>query len=91
MALEKTTQIDKIEVVGDFNIVQYRTVTTITQDGVEISTSNHRTVVVPGDDYSALDSKVQSICTAMHDADTIAAYEAHVASQSIPADQEIPE
>tara|TARA_R100001594_G_C3973786_1_gene248417 strand:+ start:476 stop:757 length:282 start_codon:yes stop_codon:yes gene_type:complete len=48
MALTKTLVEDKIEVVGDYRIIQVRTATIIKDDGAEISKSFHRTSIVPG-------------------------------------------
>ena len=48
MALTKTTEEDKIEVVGPYKHVQVRTATVIKDDGVEISRSFHRKVLDPG-------------------------------------------
>ena len=45
MALTKETVQDKIEVVGEFKIIQVRTATVIKEDGVEISRSFQRHVV----------------------------------------------
>ena len=81
MALTEETAVDKIEVVGDYSHVQVRTATIIKKDGVEISRSFHRHVVPPGQDYSNEDPKVQGICSAVHTAETVAAYEAFVAAQ----------
>ena len=78
MALTEETAVDKIEVVGDYSHVQVRTATIIKKDGVEISRSFHRHVVAPGQDYSNEDPKVQGICSAVHDAETV---EAFVAAQ----------
>ena len=47
MALTKTNENDKIEVVSRWNI-QVRNATIIKDDGVEISRSFHRKVLVPG-------------------------------------------
>ena len=75
MALAKTTEIDKVEVVGPYKAVQVRTATVITEDGVELSRSSHRHVLVPGnlgvgstlvdEDISAEESSVQAICNAV--------------------------
>ena len=42
MALTKTTEEDKIEIVGEFKAIQIRTATVIKDDGVEVSRSFHR-------------------------------------------------
>jgi len=47
MALTKTTENDKIEVVNKWN-VQVRTATVIKEDGKELNRSFHRHVLVPG-------------------------------------------
>ena len=47
MAITKTLENDKIEVVNKWNI-QVRTATVIKEDGVELTRSFHRKVLVPG-------------------------------------------
>ncbi len=47
MALTKTIENDKIEVVNKWNI-QVRTATVIKEDGVELNRSFHRKVLTPG-------------------------------------------
>jgi hypothetical protein len=78
MALEKVEIVDRIEVLEN-GCVQVRTKTVIKEDGVEISSKFARHVVAPGDDYSAEDAKVKTICAAMHTKDVVAAYKASVA------------
>jgi len=80
--LEKVITVDRIEVVEN-GCVQVRTKTAIKEDGVEISSKFHRHVVVPGDDYSAEDTRVQGVCAALHTAEAIAAYKAAQAKQSV--------
>jgi len=72
MALSKETVVDKIEVL-EKGQVQVRTATRVMEDGVELSSSFHRHVVVPsfktgdtwGDtDISGEDARVQAIATA---------------------------
>lgn len=77
MSLQKQITLDQIEVVAN-NTVQVRTKTTILEDGKELSYSYHRHVVMPGQDYSAEDAKVQAICAAVHTPEAIAAYEAQL-------------
>ena len=77
MALEKQTIVDKIEVVEN-GTVQVRTATRIVEDGVQLSQSYHRHVVVPGADYLVEDARVQAICAATHTAEVIAAYQAAI-------------
>ena len=73
--LEKIVSVDLIEVVEN-GTIQVRTKTIIKEDGVEISSKFHRHVVVPGQNYSAEDARVQAICAATHTADVVAAYKA---------------
>jgi len=72
--LEKVISVDLIEVIEN-GCVQVRTKTAIIEDGKQISGNFHRHVVVPGADYSAEDAKVQAICSAVHTADVVAAYQ----------------
>ena len=73
MALTETTENDKIEIVGRWNI-QVRKATIIKKDGVELTRSFHRKVLQPGTldasdnlvatDISGEDADVQAICNA---------------------------
>lgn len=83
MALGKVISEDKIEVVGEYRLVQVRTKTAVMEDGVELSSGFHRHVVQPGDDYSSQSTEVQAICAAVHTPEVIAAYQASVES-SLP-------
>jgi hypothetical protein len=80
--LEKVIIVDRIEVI-ESGVVQVRTCTRIMEDGKQISGTFHRHVIAPGDDYSAEDAKVQAICTAVHTAGVIAAYQATIAAQGV--------
>ena len=72
MALSKVIVVDKIEVM-EKGQVQVRTVTRVMEDGVELSSSFHRTVLEPSTkasgswadtDISGEDARVQAIATA---------------------------
>ena len=72
MALTKEIVVDKIEVL-EMGEVQARTATRVLEDGVELSSSFHRHVVVPSTktggswadtDISGEDARVQAIATA---------------------------
>ena len=73
MALTKTTENDKIEVVNRWNI-QVRKATVIKEDGTELNRSFHRHVLTPGTldasdnlvdtDISGEDADVQAIANA---------------------------
>jgi len=80
--LEKQIVVDLIETIEN-GCVQVRTCTRIIEDGKQISSTFHRHVVAPGNDYSAEDAKVQAICAAVHTADVVAAYQAALEAQRI--------
>lgn len=84
MALTKSVEVDKIEIVGEFKAVQVRTATVVSEDGTELSRSYHRHVIQAGDDYSSEDAEVQAVCAAVHTDEVVAAYAAHVAAQETP-------
>ena len=75
MALEKVISVDLIEIVEN-GVVQVRTKTAILENGEQISGTFHRHIVLPGDDYSAEEAKVQAICAAVHTPEVIATYKA---------------
>ena len=74
MALTERFENDKIEVVGQYKVVQVRKAIIIERDGVEISRSFHRHSLIPGTlgesdalvdtDISGEDTDVQAICNA---------------------------
>ena len=63
MAITKTTEEDKIEIVGEHKNIQVRTATVIKEDGNEISRSPHRHVVHPDMDISGEDAEVQAVAS----------------------------
>jgi hypothetical protein len=73
--LEKQIAVDLIEVVEN-GCVQVRTKTAILEDGQQISSTFHRHVVAPGDDYSSEDARVKAICASTHTQEVISAYRA---------------
>tara|TARA_Y100001963_G_scaffold74284_1_gene103238 strand:- start:217 stop:498 length:282 start_codon:yes stop_codon:yes gene_type:complete len=87
MALTKTKENDKIEVVGRWNI-HVRTSTIIKEDGVEISRGYSRKVLVPGildasdnlvdADISGEDADVQAICNAAWTTQVKSDYKTHL-------------
>jgi len=48
MALSESIEYDKIEIVGEYKLVQVRKATVIKKDGVELSRSFNRFVLDPG-------------------------------------------
>ena len=90
MAITKTIENDKIEVVNKWNI-QVRTASIIKEDGVELTRTFHRKVLVPGElkggdgadkddlietDISSEDANVQRHCNAAWTDEVKAAYKA---------------
>ena len=72
MALTKTIEIDKIEIVTEYRHVQVRTATIIKEDNVELSRSFHRKILSCGEldssnnlvdtDVTGETTEVQAIC-----------------------------
>ena len=85
MALSESTVEDKIEVVdcGGWKVIQVRTATIISRDGVEISRSFSRHVVAPDADITGESAEVQAICAAAHTQAVKDAYAAHLAAQEV--------
>ena len=87
MAITKTLENDKIEVVNKWNI-QVRTASIIKEDGVELTRSFSRKVIVPGTldasdnlvetNISSEDSDVQAICNAAWTTQVKADYKAYL-------------
>ena len=75
MALTERFENDKIEVVGQYKIVQVRRADIVERDGIEIARSFNRNTLQPGTldadnnlvdtDISGEDADVQAICTAV--------------------------
>tara|TARA_Y100001937_G_C7012426_1_gene281559 strand:- start:30 stop:281 length:252 start_codon:yes stop_codon:yes gene_type:complete len=83
MALTEETIQDKIEIVGDYKMVQVRTAVVIKRDGTEISRSFSRHVVAPNADISNESAEVKAICNAVHTDAIKTAYAKHLESQGI--------
>lgn len=84
MALTKTTTNDKIEVLqlaAGYPCVQVRQATIIAEDGVEISRTFHRHVLVPDADLSAEDADVAAIAGSVFTDEAKAAYAAAQAAE----------
>jgi len=86
MALTEETIQDKIEIVGDYKMVQVRTAVVIKRDGTEISRSFSRHVVAPdisADDLANESAEVQAICNAVHTEAIKTAYATHLENQEV--------
>tara|TARA_R100001509_G_scaffold9852_1_gene5355 strand:- start:129 stop:425 length:297 start_codon:yes stop_codon:yes gene_type:complete len=97
MALTKTTEIPKIEIVNDWNI-QVATDTVVKEDGVELSRSRHRHILTPfqsgydnetsawvhtATDISNEAANVQAICNAVWTTDIKNAYKTWIEAQEV--------
>ena len=82
MALEKLTEIGEMN-VGANSVISVRTDTVIKDGGSEISSTFHRHVVVPTDDISGEDARVQAVANSLWTDEVKAAYTA-----SLPAAEE---
>ena len=74
MAITKTTEIGKIEVVSEYKHVQVRTDTVIKEDGVELSRKYHRHVLTPDADITNEHADVKAICNTVWTDDVKAAW-----------------
>ena len=87
MAITKTQENDKIEVVKKWNI-QVRCASVIKEDGVELTRTFHRKTLVPGTldesdnlvdtNISSEDADVQAICNAAWTTQVKADFKAHL-------------
>jgi len=86
MAITKTIEEDKIEIVGPYKTVQIRTATVIKEDGTELSRSFSRKTLSPGTldgsdnlvdtDTSSESAEVKGIASAVWTTDVKNAYKA---------------
>ena len=82
MALSEETVQDKIEIVGEYKMIQVRTATVIKRDGVEISRSFSRHVVAPDADTSGESDDVKAIAAQVHTDAIKTAYAKHLAESN---------
>ena len=85
MALSEETIEDKVEIVSnnDWKVIQIRDATIVKRDGVEISRSFHRHVVMPNisaDDLANESADVQAFAAQIFTNEVKAAYTAHLES-----------
>ena len=94
MALTKTIEDDKIEVVGEFKTLQIRQATIVKEDGKELSRSFHRRLLNCGKldasdnfvntDISAETAQVKAIAETCWTQATKDAWKAHLIAQKEP-------
>ena len=83
MALQEKSVVDKIEVLLN-GCIQVRRRDQILKDGVEVASSFHRHVIVPGADVSNEDDRVAAVATTLWTEEVVAAYQA--AQEETPAE-----
>lgn len=82
MAITKTNEIAKIEVVGEYKHIQVRTDIIIKEDGNEISRTAHRVAYTPDQDISSEDAEVQAVANAVWTDAVKDAWSAKIASET---------
>ena len=65
MALSESIEYDKIEIVGQYKLVQVRKATVIKKDDKEITRSFERYTLVPDADVSKEPAEVKAVCDAV--------------------------
>ena len=77
MAIEKTVEVDRMDITtddGGYKHIYIRTATIITEDGKEIARSFHRKVIHPDDDVSGETAEVQALANSLYTNDIKTAY-----------------
>jgi len=75
MAITTETFIDEIKEIGQYKIVQIRTVTVTKENGIEITRNFHRKTLTPNADISGETTEVQSKCNSVWTDDIKSSYE----------------
>ena len=81
MTIAKTKTIDNISAVGDYKHIQVRERTDIVEDGNVLSSTYHRWVIAPGQDYNNEHADVQAMCQQFHTQEVKDAYATFLAEQ----------
>jgi hypothetical protein len=75
MSLTKTTAIDQI-IIQENNVICYREVMRIMEDGTELTKTYHRSSLTPAQDLTGVPKKVVAICNTAWTQEVIDAYKA---------------
>jgi|TARA_Y100001973_G_C5148328_1_gene306669 hypothetical protein len=81
MAIAKEKIISKIEIVGEYKIIQVAYDTVIKEDSTEISRSRTRNSFTPDKDVSGEDSEIVDIANLVWTDSVKAAYQTHLDNQ----------
>lgn len=86
MALEKSTEQDKLEIVAQvgYKVIQVRTATVVKDDGDEISRTFHRHVVDPNSDLTNESDEVKALAAIYFTDDAKAKHKAAQAAAAGP-------
>jgi len=89
MALTKTQEVDKVEIisVSDWKVVQVREKVTVMDGDTVVAQSNQRSSINPDDDWTSYSAEIQAYCAVAHTQTRIDAYVAAQASPT-PSDGE---
>jgi hypothetical protein len=82
MAIEKTIEHDKFEIVGPYKAVQVREATVITEDDAELSRNFRRYVLHSDMDISGETDEVKAICNAVWTDDVKSAWQTFQEAQA---------
>lgn len=82
--IEVTNPADKIEIVGEFKMIQVRSATWVEKDGVMIGSPQYsRKVIAPTDDVSNEPAEIQALAATVHTQAIKDAYTAKQAQETI--------
>jgi hypothetical protein len=76
MSLTESKTVDRVEIVGPYQVLQVREVTTILRGEEEVARTYHRWSFAPGSDVSMMPANVQAVAAAAWTPEVMAAYKA---------------
>ena len=76
----------KIEIIPPYSILQCRRADIVEKDGKEVGRTYHRHCKTPGEDMTGECAEMQAVATALWTDEVVSAYQAHIASQQLPAE-----
>ena len=74
MTRQSRKTVDKIEIVGPYNILHVRELVETVENDKVVDSNFNRYTVFPGTNYTQYDQKVQLVARTMHDNDTVVAF-----------------
>jgi len=73
--------VDKIEIVGPYNILHVRELVETVENDKVVDSNFNRYTVFPGTNYTQYDQKVQLVARTMHDNDTVVAFRRNIRAE----------